>query len=66
MNKLEWRRWWNISWPRWSKIVEIHKFILGNVEKSQHKQKKDISIKKRKKNVDQFCCMVKMSKPNKK
>jgi len=34
----------------------MHKFILGNVEKSQHKQKKDICIKKRKKIVDQFCC----------
>jgi hypothetical protein len=31
-------------------IVEMHKFILGKVEKSQHKQKKDISIKKRKNN----------------
>ncbi len=48
--------------------VEMHKFILGNVQKSQHKQNKDTNIKKRKTIVDQFFLgeyMVKGNKPNK-
>ncbi len=55
MNKLEWRRWWNMSLPRWNKQLKCISLYLG-MWKNHNTRKKRTSIKRRKKNVDQFCC----------